>query len=54
MSLLSERDRTLITMRFVDELKPQEIAALLGQAPNTISVQLHRALKELNQYLKKP
>ncbi|MEQ1849777.1 MAG: sigma-70 family RNA polymerase sigma factor [Candidatus Peribacteraceae bacterium] len=49
---LREEDRDLIVMRFVDNMKPQEIAEILGIAPNTISVRIHRALKELKSHLR--
>jgi RNA polymerase sigma factor (sigma-70 family) len=49
---LREEDRDLIVMRFVDNMKPQEIAEILRIAPNTISVRIHRALKELKSHLR--
>jgi RNA polymerase sigma factor (sigma-70 family) len=42
----------LITMRFIDGLKPQEIGELLALPANTVSVKIHRALKELKSLLK--
>ncbi len=50
---LSEEDRQIVTLRFVDELKPQEIAEILDLTPNVVSVRIHRALKELKTHLKK-
>lgn len=49
---LRAEDRDLIVMRFVDNMKPQEIAEMMGIAPNTISVRIHRALKELKSHLR--
>jgi RNA polymerase sigma-70 factor, ECF subfamily len=40
-------DRELITLRFVEGLTPGEIAEIVGQSENTVSVRLHRALKRL-------
>jgi len=51
---LRTEDRDLIVMRFVDGMKPQEIGELLGIAPNTISVRIHRVLKELKSHLSMP
>jgi len=52
LKLLREVDQTLIIMRFVDGMKPQEIAEMLDIEPNTISVKIHRALKELKSHLR--
>ncbi len=54
LAKLTPDDRKMITMRFIDELKPQEIAAVLGLSANVVSVRIHRALKELKLLLKKP
>lgn len=51
---LTPDDRKVITMRFIDEMKPQEIAEILGLSANVVSVRIHRALKELKLLLKKP
>ena len=39
--------RDLLIMRFVDEFGPKEIAQILGESENVISVRLSRALKEV-------
>ncbi len=49
---LSPENKELIIMRFIDGLKPQEIGELLGLAPNTVSVKIHRALKDLKSLLR--
>lgn len=54
LAKLNPEDRQLVVLRFVDELKPQEIGEMLGVAANTVSVRIHRALKELKSHLKKP
>lgn len=51
---LRPEDRELIIMRYIDDLKPRDIAIILGLAPNTVSVRIHRAIKELEPLLKKP
>jgi RNA polymerase sigma-70 factor, ECF subfamily len=44
---LPESYREVITMRYIDELGPKEIAEILGERENVISVRIHRALKWL-------
>ena len=51
---LKPEDRELIIMRYIDGLKPRDIALILDLAPNTVSVRIHRALKELEPHLKNP
>ena len=41
--------RTVIMMRYVDELSIKEIAAILKEKENNISVRLHRGLEKLRQ-----
>lgn len=50
LKVLDEMDesyRTIITMRFVDELGPKEIAQALGLSENVVSVRLHRGIAQL-------
>jgi RNA polymerase sigma factor (sigma-70 family) len=57
MELLEARDRDLLLMRYIDELPVKEIAQLLEEEENTISVRIHRAvkkLKEIYEYGRKP
>lgn len=46
---LSDSDREALTMRYVDGLPVNEIAKHLGEAPNTVSVRIHRALARLKK-----
>lgn len=48
---LDEDYRDVLMMRFVDNLKPKEIAKILGVSANVVSVRLHRAMKQLRQVL---
>lgn len=41
--------REAVTMRFIDELSPKEIAELLGESENVISVRIHRGISKLKQ-----
>ncbi len=44
--------RQVITMRYLDELTPPEIAEILRESENAVSVRLHRGLKQLRSLLK--
>ena len=44
--------RDVFIMRHIDGLKPQDIAEMLGESANTVSVRLHRATDQLKQMLK--
>lgn len=48
---LSDEYREIITLRFVDGLGPKEIAELIEESENVVSVRLHRALKTLRQVI---
>lgn len=43
--------REVITMRYIDELFPREIAEILNTTENVVSVRIHRGLKELKKIL---
>lgn len=47
LHLLSEDDRALIVMRYVDDFGPKEIADILGLSANAVSVRLNRAIEKL-------
>jgi RNA polymerase sigma-70 factor (ECF subfamily) len=48
---LDEQYREALKLRYVDDLSVQEIAEILGLTPNTVSVRLHRGLKQLRSLL---
>lgn len=54
LAKLRPEDRELIVMRYIDDLKPRDIALILDLPANTVSVRIHRAIKELEPYLKNP
>ncbi len=54
LSALNADERQLVTMRYIDELKPQEMATILNVSPNVISVRLHRAMAQLKKLLTTP
>lgn len=54
MKMLGELDeiyRTAITMRYVDEMTPREIAAQLGVSENVVSVRIHRGIERLTKMM---
>ena len=48
---LDEIYRTAITMRFIDEMSPREIAHALGVSENVISVRIHRGIERLSKLM---
>ena len=44
--------RDMVVMRYVDELSPQEIAAITGLSANVVSVRIHRGTKLLRAQMK--
>ena len=51
---MESAERELIVMRYIDGLQPSDIAEVLHESPNTVSVRLHRAVKELRLLMQKP
>ncbi len=52
MKLLAELDeiyRSVITMRYMDEMSPKEIALVLGVSENVVSVRIHRGIERLQE-----
>ena len=43
---LDDAHRAVVVMRYIDDLMPREIAAVLGESENVVSVRIHRALKK--------
>lgn len=51
IELLDQELRDLLTLRYIDNLTVQEIGVMLGERENTISVRIHRAVKQLQSKL---
>lgn len=49
LTKLAPADRDLILWRYIEDLTPREIAEILGEKENTISVRVHRALERLRK-----
>lgn len=43
--------RQAVTLRFIDGLSPKEIAAVLGETENVISVRVHRGIARLKEFM---
>ena len=48
---MEETDKTALLLRHVEGLDPKDIAEVLGESANTISVRLNRATKRLQEKL---
>ncbi len=49
---LDEKYREAIILRYVDDLAVKEIAEILGESENTVSVRINRAIKQLKKLMK--
>ncbi len=49
---LPSNHRDLIIMRYVDELSPKEIAHVVQESENAVSVRLNRSIKKLRDLIK--
>ena len=48
---LDEKYREVILMRYIDELSPKEIAEIIGESENNVSVRIHRGINQLKDIL---
>jgi RNA polymerase sigma-70 factor, ECF subfamily len=48
LASLSEKERTMITLRYIEDMSISEIAETLKERPNTVSVTIHRAIEKLH------
>ena len=51
LKALDEIYRTAITMRYLDEMSPREIASALGVSENVVSVRIHRGIERLSKMM---
>lgn len=49
---LHQKYQRVILMRYVDGLEPKEIAEMIGESPNAVSIRLHRGIKKLKVLLR--
>ena len=52
IGMLGERDRSLITLAYFDELRPREVAGILNIPEGNLRVYLHRARRRLRELLR--
>lgn len=52
MDGLNKKYKQVITLRYVDDLSPVEIASVLGESANAVSVRLNYAIKKLKELIK--
>lgn len=48
---LPDQYREVLSMRFIDDLSIREIAEMLGESDNAVSVRIHRGIQKLKQIL---
>lgn len=48
---LEPKYREAVSLRFIQELLPREIAQITGESENTISVRIHRGLEQIRKIL---
>lgn len=48
---LDEKSRTVVTLRYFEDLKLEEIARVTGENVNTVKARLYRALRRLREFL---
>jgi RNA polymerase sigma-70 factor (ECF subfamily) len=48
---LKPESQLVVVMRYIDGLGPKEIADMLGESENVISVRLHRAVQQLRELI---
>lgn len=51
---LPEQYRAILVARYIDGLSPKEIAELIEESKNAVSVRIHRGLKKLREVLENP
>ncbi len=52
LQVLTQQEKTVVALRFFEDLKLNEIAAVLGENANTVKTILYRSLKKLKAVLK--
>lgn len=48
---LSDRDKEVVMLRYVDGLPVKEIAVIVGESENSVSVRIHRAIDKLKEMI---
>ena len=53
LDVLTDRDKTCVTLRFFEQYSFVEIARILGEPETTVKTRVYRALKKMRAYLEK-
>lgn len=48
---IDEKYRRVVAMRYLDDLSPKEIAIVMGESENVVSVRLHRGIRQLRDLM---
>jgi len=48
---MEDSDKLVLLLKYVEGLEPKDIASILGESANTVSVRLHRAITKLQTRL---
>jgi len=51
LNQLSDAQKQVMAMRYIDDLLPAEIADILGESPNAVSVRINQATKRLRSII---
>ena len=50
---LDDKYREAVLLRYLDDLSPKEIASIINESENVVSVRIHRGLAQLKKLLKR-
>lgn len=50
---LPEKYRQMVTLRYIEDLPPEEISKITGKSANAVSVRIHRGIEKLRKILDK-
>jgi RNA polymerase sigma-70 factor (ECF subfamily) len=51
LSKIDEKYREAVLLRYVEDLSPRQIAEIIGESENVVSVRIHRGVEKLRKLL---
>ncbi|MDP4010402.1 MAG: sigma-70 family RNA polymerase sigma factor [Candidatus Spechtbacteria bacterium] len=51
LDVLEDDSKQVLLMRYVDDMKVKDIAEIIGETENAVSVRIHRALKKIQEQI---
>lgn len=48
---LDEKYQQVVWLRYVEDLSPKQVAEIVGQSENVVSVRIHRGIEQLKKFL---